>query len=327
MICSLRKRKLHKSFHLHASRLLRSIFRGGSAITPTLVVLAAGMGSRFGGDKQFTALGPRGETLMDYAIFDAARAGVDRVVLIVRPESFDAIPALQRRYGGSVHLTAVAQRLEDLPADATLPEGRTRPWGTAHAIRSVREVVTGPFIVVNGDDFYGAQPYRALVDARLAGDQRRPTWHLAGFALRDTLSPSGPVNRAICRIAADGQLLELDEVRGIHEEDGILRGGAPGQRIIPGDAVVSMNMWGLTPEIFDVIEQAFATFLTRADLARDEYYLPEAIAEAIGQGRRVQVLPAESAWCGVTFPEDAIPVREHLAVLAARGDYPAPLWP
>ncbi len=285
------------------------------------------MGSRFGGDKQFTALGPRGETLMDYAIFDASRAGVDRVVLIVRPESIGAIPALQRRYGGSVHLTAVAQRLDDVPPGTALPNGRTRPWGTAHAIRSVREVVTGPFIVVNGDDFYGAQPYRALVEARRNDEGRDPAWHLAGFALRDTLSPSGPVNRAVCRIADDGRLLELDEVRGIHEEDGILRGGAPGQRIIPGDAVVSMNMWGLTPEIFDVIEEAFSAFLTSADLARDEYYLPEAIAEAIGRGRHVQVLPADSAWCGVTFPEDAATVREHLAALAARGEYPAPLWP
>ena len=312
---------------MHASTLLRSIFQGVSAIAPTLVVLAAGMGTRFGGDKQFTALGPHGETLMDYAIFDAARAGVDRVVLIVRPDALDLIPTLQQRYRRSVCLTAEAQRPNDLPGGTALPEGRTRPWGTAHAIRSVREVVTGPFIVVNGDDFYGAQPYRALVDAWRADDQRTPTWQLAGFALRDTLSPSGPVNRAVCRIAADGRLLELDEVRGIHDEDGVLRGGAPGQRTIPSDAVVSMNMWGLTPEIFDVIERSFAAFLTTADLARDEYYLPEAIAVAIGEGRRVQVLPAESAWCGVTFPEDAAQVREHLKALAAGGDYPAPLWP
>jgi hypothetical protein len=285
------------------------------------------MGSRFGGDKQFTMLGPQGETLMDYALFDAARAGVERAVLIVRPEALDLVPGLQRRFGGSMEVSAVTQRLDDLPAGTALPPGRTRPWGTAHAIRSVREVVTGPFIVVNGDDFYGAQPYRALVDARRRDDAPRPTWHLAGFALRDTLSPSGPVNRAVCRIAAEEQLLELDEVRGIHEEDGVLRGGAPGQRIIPGDAVVSMNMWGLTPGIFDVIELAFAQFLSSADLSRDEIYLPEAIAGAISQGQRVRVLRAESQWCGVTFPEDAAPVRARLAELATGGDYPAPLWP
>lgn len=285
------------------------------------------MGSRFGGDKQFTALGPQGETLMDYAIFDAARAGIDRVVLIVRPAAFDLVPALQHRYRRSVALSAVTQRLDDLPPGIQVPAGRTRPWGTAHAIRSAREVVTGPFMVVNSDDFYGARPYQALVAASQADDDKVPTWHLAGFALRDTLSPTGPVNRAICRIAEDGRLLELDEVRGIHEEDGVLRGGAPGQRLIPPDAVVSMNMWGLTADIFDVIEPAFMQFLTGADLARDEYYLPEAIAVAIAQGRTVKVLPAESQWCGVTFPEDAAQVRTHLAALAARGDYPAPLWP
>ena len=312
---------------MHASTLLRGTFQGVSAIAPTLVVLAAGLGSRFGGDKQFTVLGPHGETLMDYAVFDAARAGVDRAVLVVRREALELVSGLQRRYGGSVEVSAVTQRLDDLPAGTALPAGRSRPWGTAHAIQSVREVVTGPFIVVNGDDFYGAQPYRALVDARRGDDAQRPTWHLAGFALRDTLSPSGPVNRAVCRIAADGQLLELDEVRGIHEEDGVLRGGAPGQRIIPGDAVVSMNMWGLTPQIFDVIEQAFAQFLSSADLTRDEIYLPEAIAVAIAQGRSVRVLRTDSQWCGVTFPEDAAPVRAHLAALAAGGDYPAPLWP
>jgi hypothetical protein len=313
---------------MHASTLLRSIFQGVSAIAPTLVVLAAGLGSRFGGDKQFTALGPRGETLMDYAIFDAARAGVERAVLIVRPEALELLPALQRRYGRALSVSAVAQRLDDLPSGIHLPTGRTRPWGTAHAIRSVREVVTGPFMVVNSDDFYGAQPYQALVDASQADDGKVPTWHLAGFALRDTISPSGPVNRAVCRIAADGQLMELDEVRGIHEEgDGVLRGGAPLQRVIAGDAVVSMNMWGLTAEIFDVIESAFREFLTSADLAGDEYFLPEAIAVAIAQGWRVKVLPAESQWCGVTFPEDAAQVRTHLAMLAARGDYPSPLWP
>jgi hypothetical protein len=307
--------------------VVKKHFSGSSGIAPTLVVLAAGMGTRFGGDKQFTALGPRGETLMDYAMFDAVRAGIKRAVLIVRPEALDLVPGLQRRYGGSMEVSVATQRLDDLPAGTALPEGRTRPWGTAHAIRSVREVVTGPFIVVNGDDFYGAQPYQALVDARRGDDARRPTWHLAGFALRDTLSPSGPVNRAVCRIAADGHLLGLDEVRGIHEEDGVLRGGAPLQRVIDGDAVVSMNMWGLTPEIFDVIDQAFAQFLTIADLTRDEIYLPEAIAAAIAQGRSVRVLRADSQWCGVTFPEDAAPVRARLAALGAGGDYPAPLWP
>ena len=328
MVCSLRKCKVHKSFHSHASTLLRGPFKEVFATAPTLVVLAAGLGSRFGGDKQFTALGPRGETLMDYAIFDAARAGIDRVVLIVRPDALALLPGLQRRYGASMEVSAVTQRLDDLPAGTSLPEGRARPWGTAHAIRAAWPAVDGPFIVVNGDDFYGAAPYRALVEARHGDRGATAAWHLAGFRIEDTLSPSGPVNRAVCRIDADGTLTGLDEVRGIHAEgDGTLWGGAPLQRIIPGDAVVSMNMWGLTPTVFDVIERAFKAFLTRADLTCDEYYLPEAIAVALAEGQKVKVLPASSQWCGVTFPEDATVVRAHLARLAARGDYPAPLWP
>jgi MobA-like NTP transferase domain len=328
MVCSLRKCKLHKSFHSHASTLLRGPLQEVSATAPSLVVLAAGLGSRFGGDKQFTALGPRGEALMDYAIFDAVRAGITRVLLIVRPEALAMLPSLQRRYGESIDVSAVAQRLDDLPAGTSLPAGRTRPWGTAHAIRAARPEMNGPFIVVNGDDFYGAEPYRTLVAARRADRGASATWHLAGFRIVDTLSPSGPVNRAVCRVEADGTLAGLSEVRGIHTNgDGVLRGGAPLQRIVPDDAVVSMNMWGLTPEIFDVIEPAFKEFLTRADLDRDEYYLPEAIADALGRGRRVQVLPALSRWCGVTFPEDADLVRAHLAGLAAGGEYPAPLWP
>jgi len=284
---------------------------GGFSIAPTLVVLAAGMGSRFGGDKQFTALGPGGETLMDYAIFDAARAGIARVVLIVRPDALHLLPALQARYGRAVELLAASQRLEDLPDGWSPPGGRTRPWGTAQAIWATRSVVDGPFVVVNGDDFYGAAPYAALVAARRRNAEE---WHLAGFHLGDTLSPSGPVNRAICQVDASNHLTKLEEVRGIV--------AAP-----DGEAIVSMNMWGLTPEIFPAIEAGLVAFMGRADLTRDEYYLPEAIAEAMEGGRKVSVLPAGSDWCGVTFPDDAPAVREHLAALATSGEYPAPLWP
>jgi NDP-sugar pyrophosphorylase family protein len=268
------------------------------------------MGSRFGGDKQFTALGPRGETLMDYAIFDAARAGIERVVLIVRPDALHLLPSLQARYQGAVELSAAAQRLEDLPAGWSPPGGRTRPWGTSQAIWATRHVVDDAFLVVNGDDFYGATPYQALVEAR---EQSTTEWHLAGFRLRDTLSPSGPVNRAICSVDANGFLTSLEEVRGIV---------APPD----GDEIVSMNMWGLTPDIFPVIEEGLTRFLRTADLARDEYYLPEAISAAMTKGRRVRVLPAGSHWCGVTFPDDAPAVREQLAALAASSAYPDPLW-
>lgn len=295
-------------------------------IDPTLVVLAAGMGSRFGGDKQFTALGPHDETLMDYAVFDAVRAGISRVVLIVRPDSLGVVPGLRTRFGEAVEVLAVEQRLDDLPAGYLAPGGRTRPWGTAQAIWATRTIVSGPFVVVNGDDFYGALPYRSLVEARHRGADE---WHLAGYGIRDTLSPSGPVNRAVCSVDDAGYLTGLEEVRGIAARaDGSLGAEAAGAtRSIPSDAVVSMNMWGLTSDIFAIIEAGFSRFLDRADLMRDEYYLPEAIAEAMTAGRRVRVIPARSKWCGVTFPEDAAAVRTQLTALAAGGAYPSPLWP
>ncbi len=293
-------------------------------IAPTLVVLAAGMGSRFGGDKQFTALGPGGETLMDYAIFDAARAGIRRVVLIVRPEAVGLVAGLQERYRRSVEVLPAVQKLADLPAGFIPPPGRTRPWGTAHAIRAVRHLVDHPFLVVNGDDFYGAAPYRALVEAGASSPRE---WQLAGYPIADTLSPTGPVNRALCSVDARGYLTGLAEVRGIaRAADGTLHGGEPEQEV-PGNAIVSMNMWGLTPSIFSVIERTLAEFLARADLTRDEYYLPEAIAAAMALGQPVRVLPAGDDWCGVTFPEDAADVRRHLAALAEQGAYPVPLWP
>jgi len=248
---------------------------------------------------------------MDYAIFDAVRAGISRVALIVRPDALHLLPTFQARYGAAVELQAATQRLEDLPEGWRPPDGRTRPWGTAQAIWATRTIVDGPFLVVNGDDFYGAASYGALAGARQRDDTE---WHLAGFRLRDTLSPSGPVNRAVCQVDASGYLTGLEEIRGIVTSP-------------DGDAIVSMNMWSLTSEIFPIIEEGLKAFLRRADLMRDEYYLPEAIAEAMEAGWKVRVLPTGGDWCGVTFPADAPAVREQLAAHAVSGRYPTPLWP
>ncbi len=296
---------------------------------PALVLLAAGLGSRFGGEKQFATLGPSGETLMDYALYDAVRAGIKQAVIIVQPQALAALPTLQRRYGGSIDVRMVAQRLDDLPPGFSAPSGRDRPWGTAHALRAVRRAVDGPFIVVNSDDFYGAHPYRALVAARGGGGHDPATWHLAGFALRDTLSPSGPVNRAVCHVGAGGTLVGLEEVRDISPTvDDALQGTVNGQvRSLAPTATVSMNMWGLSSACFDILDRSFTDFLTQADRSLGEYLLPDMVGAAIAQGVTVEVLPAQSRWCGVTFPEDAVSVRDHLADLTVRGEYPTPLWP
>jgi hypothetical protein len=292
----------------------------------TLVVLAAGLGSRFGGDKQFAELGPAGETLMDYAVFDAARAGIERVVLVLREESLAHLPALRQRYGHRVQLDAITQKLTDLPSGTEPPIHRRRPWGTAQAILSARAAVSGPFLVVNADDFYGAGAYREMARARR---EDAVTWHLAGFPLAATLSPSGPVNRAVCELDARGLLFGLSEVRGITRgADDVIRGGSAAARTpFPPDATVSMNMWGLTAAAFDPLERSFADFLMSADLEADEHYLPDAVAHAMSAGHDVRVIPVPSDWCGVTYPADAPAARQHLDRLTSRGDYPSPLWP
>lgn len=219
-------------------------------------------------------------------------------------------------------MDAVVQRLELLPPGDAPPVGRTKPWGTTHAVLTAGGIVTDPFIVINADDFYGAQAYQALATAMYApsGD-----WYLAGFPLADTLSPSGPVNRAVCRVNA-GLLLGLDEVKGLAADgEGAIHGA--GGLSVPSDATVSMNMWGFTPAAFDAFADGFADFLSHGDRLNGEYYLPDAVARAIARGQQVHVVPAPAAWCGVTYASDAPAVRAHLAALVARGDYPSPLWP
>lgn len=302
-------------------------FPEAPATAPSLVVLAAGLGSRFGGDKQFSALGPRGETLMDYAVFDAARAGIDRVVVILREASLGQLPALQLRYGARVEVAAAVQRLEDVPAGTALPRDRVRPWGSAQALLAARDVAGSAFLVVNGDDFYGRDAYRQLVAARAADATR---WHLAGFRLGDTLSPQGTVNRAVCAIGPGSELLGLEEVSRIaRHAGGRITGEVHGHtRLLAAADVVSMNMWSLTSDLFPVLGRGFSTFLAQhADLERGEYYLPQGIAEGISAGHAVQVLPVAAEWCGVTYKEDADTVRTRLADLTRRGEYPSPLWP
>ena len=262
---------------------------------------------------------------MDFAVFDAARAGVRRVVVILRASALGQLPALQARYGERVEVFPALQRLEDLPAGLGPPAGRTRPWGSAQALLAAREVAGDAFLVVNGDDFYGRASYEGLVSAR-AADHR---WHLAGFLLGDTLSSQGTVNRAVCALGSHGELTGLEEVSRIaRRPNGRIVGEVHGhQRLLAANDVVSMNMWSLTDDVFPVLERGFRAFLERADLEQAEYYLPQGIAEGIAAGHEVKVLPAGAEWCGVTYKEDADAVRLHLAELTRRGEYPSPLWP
>jgi NDP-sugar pyrophosphorylase family protein len=293
----------------------------------TLVVLAAGLGSRFGGLKQLEPVGPGGATLMDYSVFDARRAGFSRVVFVIRPEMTEAFDrVIGDRYRDRLEVAVACQRLEDLPGSMQVPPDRLRPWGTAQAVLAARDQVSGPFAVLNADDFYGRN---ALVEiARFLQHPPPDTIAVVGYRLDQTASPAGGVNRAALEQAADGNLAGIVEVKNLVEaSEGRFRGEVQGEpRIVPADTLVSMNLWGLTPTIFPRLADGFAAFLTRGPGRAGEYYLPEAVREMLDEGAiRVKVLPTTSRWCGMTYPADRPRVEASLLELVASGEYPEEL--
>jgi len=287
----------------------------------TLVVLAAGMGSRFGGLKQLAPVGPGGATLMDYSVFDAAQAGCTEVVFIIRPEMDDVFrEQVAVRYAGRLTIRTAHQQ-----HDAT----RTKPWGTGHALLSVAPLVTGPFVVVNADDFYGAAAFAAA--ARFAGSEAGgapPAWAVVGYRLKDTVSAAGGVNRGLCRIDA-GWLTSMEEVLDIAAAPGgdYAGHGRTGTVLLRGDDLVSMNMWVFTPAICDWLEGGFARFVALGPAPTAEYLLPTAVEDAVRAGRaRVRVLDPRSTWFGMTYPADRPAVTAALAGLVQSGHYPEQLW-
>lgn len=294
---------------------------------PTLVILAAGLGSRFGGLKQLAPLGPGGAPLMDYSVYDARRSGFGRVVFVVRPELAEWAERRRSTFGGPP-AEVVFQRLEDIPTGCSLPAARQKPWGTAHAVRAVRGVVRGPFAVLNADDFYGRPAFVAAAEF-LAGLDPASSGHaLIGYRLDETVSDAGGVSRALLEPNQEGTLATITELRNLRRDyAGFVRGERQGTSIqVPGEALVSMNFWLFGPAIFDTLELGFEHFLRGGPGPEEECYLPEVVQRAIAAGTaRVTVLNPGSRWCGVTYQDDAPGVRTHLSALAALGEYPAEL--
>lgn len=292
----------------------------------TLVILAAGLGSRFGGPKQVAPLGPGGATLMDYSVYDAERAGFERVVFVIRPDMAEwGRERASRRSGLPSEM--VYQRPDDLPAGFSLPPGREKPWGTAHALRAAREAVATPFAALNADDFYGRAAFAAAAEF-LAGDRAHGDHGLIGYRLDGTLSEAGGVSRALLEPGPDGALASIGELRDLRSDyGGMVRGQRQGMPIlVPGEALVSMNFWLFSPTIFEIIEDDLTDFLAAAPGPRDECFLPEVVQRAISSGRaRVSILTPASPWCGVTYPDDVPGVRARLAALTAAGEYPPEL--
>ncbi|MBP5635482.1 MAG: nucleotidyltransferase [Bacteroidales bacterium] len=307
---------------------------------PTLLVLAAGMGSRYGGLKQMDGLGPNQETIIDYSIYDAVRAGFGKVVYIVR-EYFKAQfeQTVREKYSGvrcldgsPLEFVFVTQELDKIPAGFTLNPERQKPWGTAHAVLMAADVIHEPFAVINGDDFYGRDSFRILGDWLRAHEGQEGVYSIVGFELDNTLSESGGVSRGICSYSPDGILEDIVEHLDIYtESDGVVRGNnsSTGARVVlDGKALCSMNMWGFTPDYFRRSGEIFRSFL-EANISelKKEYYIPYAVDCMVKAGEaRCEVLSTPSRWFGVTYQEDRPAVVAKFQELADNGTYPSPLY-
>ena len=303
-----------------------------SGNSPTLLVLAAGMGSRFGGLKQLEQIGPSGETLMDYSIHDAKNAGFSRVVFLIREEMREQFEAqVGRKYEGLLKVNYAYQDKNDLPSGFTCPLARERPWGTGHAVWAARKVLgDNSFAVINADDFYGAETFEVLIQSfqKMDEDGGENIFSMVGFRLSETLSEHGVVSRGICQ-ESDGYLESVEEWNKIGGTPllGLNSRGIEGN--LTGSEIVSMNVWGFPPAVIKLLETELIRFLDRNGSGNltSEFYLPAAVDAGIhNREARVLVYPASCSWMGVTYQEDKDRVIESIAALVDQGKYPSPLF-
>ncbi|MDR2586605.1 MAG: nucleotidyltransferase [Prevotellaceae bacterium] len=296
---------------------------------PTLIVLAAGKGSRYGGLKQFDGVGPNGETIMDYSVYDAARSGFGKVVFIVRSQFQLAFTeTFAQRYGDAIEVAFVTQESEkELPEGFCIPPERTKPWGTAHAVLMAEPKTDTPFAVINADDFYGRKAYEVMVDFLQHSFLSHGRYAMAGYKVCNTLSDSGGVSRGICSVYNQQLLTEITERHNVRfaESGKIVYGTNPDNPIqVPPDTIVSMNFWGFTPDFFTQTRSAFHSFIReQGELPTSEFYIPSVVNRLIqSQQASVQVLSGSPLWFGVTYQEDRALAAEQIKRLIARGQYP-----
>jgi UTP-glucose-1-phosphate uridylyltransferase len=296
---------------------------------PSLLVLAAGMGSRYGGLKQMDPMGPSGEWMLEYSVHDAWRAGFRDIVFVIRRDFSEAFcEALRQRLPREISWRVVHQETGLVPDGTSAPVGREKPLGTGHAIWCAAGAIDRPFAVINADDFYGAQAYQLLGDWLQA--EAQPDHHaMVAYALRNTLSPHGHVSRGVCEVD-NGLLRRVTEVTRIERDgdDGVVPGEGGDVARLKGDTPVSMNLWGFHPAIFQALDEQLRRFLGElGDPMKDEFYIPSAVDELIAGGRaRVSVLRTEAQWLGVTYPGDRERVRAGIELLCGKGAYPGELW-
>ena len=296
----------------------------------TLLVLAAGMGSRYGGLKQLDAVGPNGETVIDYSVFDAIRAGFKKVVFIIR-EDFkkEFQSSIGNKFQSQIEVEYAYQKLEVLPPGYSLPQDREKPWGTGHAILSAKQVVNEPFAVINADDFYGKLAYQKIFQylSTVSIDSSPSRFCMVGYPLINTLSEFGSVSRGICIVSDQNKLESVNELTCIQKIENEIVNEAEVQKrqVLSGDEVVSMNMWGFTPQLFSQLEKLFSEFLSEnIDNLSSEFYIPFAVDNLIQSNiATVEVLETTEQWFGVTYKEDKSYVQSAVCNLIERGEYPS----
>ncbi len=303
---------------------------------PVLVVLAAGMGSRYGGLKQMDPMGGHGQSIIDYSIYDARRAGFETVIFVIKREmEADFRTAVGDRIARGIEVRYAYQELNDLPAGYQVPAGRIKPWGTTHAVLAARELIDGPFAVINSDDYYGPDAFRTIYNylSTHGDDPRLCRYAMVGYLLGNTVTEHGSVSRGICRVSGDGVLEEVVE-RTCIEKDGAgarftMDSGATWEHLA-GGTLVSMNFWGFQRSFIDHAIARFPAFLDQIlaeNPEKGEFYLPLLVSEMIQTGKaQVQVLSSHDKWYGVTYREDKPSVVAALAEMTGRGVYPENLW-
>ena len=303
---------------------------------PVLVVLAAGMGSRYGGLKQVDSVAGHGQSIIDYSIYDARRAGFEKVIFVIKralEEDFRRL--VGDRIARGIQVEYAFQELDDLPAGYAVPAGRKKPWGTTHAVLAARDLIHGPFAVINSDDYYGPEAFRLIYDFLSTQDEAAvpQRYAMVSYLLGNTVTDNGSVARGVCRVGEDGLLREVVEHTRIEKDGSDARSTLDGGETwvpLPGSTPVSMNFWGFQRSFVDEGEARFPEFLDRIlaeNPEKGEFYLPLLVSRLIGEGKaQVQVLPSEDKWYGVTYREDKPGVVAALADMTARGLYPENLW-
>lgn len=300
---------------------------------PTLVIMAAGMGSRYGGLKQIEPIGPNGEIIMDYSIFDAVNAGFEKVVFIIKDEIEGIFKEkIGKKIEKQIKTEYAYQRIDNLPMGFSVPKGRVKPWGTGHAVLSCKGIVNEPFAVINADDYYGKESFKLLYDFLITPqNDNKNEYCMAGYIIENTLTENGYVARGVCKDDENGYLVDIVERTHIESINGETKFTDDGENwtTIPENSIVSMNCWGFTPNMIDELEKRFSKFLenSKDNILKAEYFLPFVVDELIKEEKMdVKVLKTSDKWYGVTYKQDKEKVVNAIRQMLNQGKYPERLW-